>query len=154
MRPALQQLTHFLQSHDPRLAAAIAVGAGVAATALWLLTRSHGPTPAELERRRREHISVIGRITDGVILDTRTLSNEESSAPTPEVLIYTYRLAGVTYECAQDVSDFPDLVANCRLDQCVQVRYDPRNPGNSLLVSESWTGVWQPGQRRSLSRPN
>jgi hypothetical protein len=23
------------------------------------------------------------------------------------------------------------------------VRYDPRNPGNSILVSESWSGLWQ-----------
>jgi hypothetical protein len=29
------------------------------------------------------------------------------------------------------------------LDQPLQVRYDPRNPGNSVVVAESWSGLWQ-----------
>jgi hypothetical protein len=23
------------------------------------------------------------------------------------------------------------------------VRYDPRNPGNSIVAAESWSGLWQ-----------
>ena len=154
VRPSLHQLTYFLQRHgafhgrDPRIVAGLAGAAAVAAAGAWLLLRSKRPTAEELEHRRREHLSNFGRITDGVILDTRTLRGEESYAPPPEVLVYSYRHAGVTYECAQDVSGFPERVTDCRLDQTVQVRYDPRNPGNSLLVSEDWTGLWLPGQRR------
>jgi hypothetical protein len=51
----------------------------------------------------------------------------------------------VTYNCAQDVSALPDLVLGFRLDQAIQVRYDPRNPGNSILVADEWTGLWQRG---------
>lgn len=149
VRPELHQVTDLLHGHNPRVAAAVAAGALVGVSLCWRLARSHRPTAEELERRRRERISSIGRITDGVILDTRTLRNEECYEPTPEVLVYTYRLGGVTYECAQDVSSFPEKVSDCKLDQPVQVRYDPRNPGNSLLVSESWTGLWRPGERRT-----
>jgi hypothetical protein len=77
-----------------------------------------------------------------VILDARTLNNEDSVSPTPEVLVYSYSLAGLTYNCAQDVSSLPDRVLGYRIDQSVQVRYDPRNPGNSILLSETWSGLW------------
>ena len=97
----------------------------------------------ELERLRREELALTGRITDGAILDARTLNNEESVSPTPDILVYSYSVAGLTYNCAQDVSTLPDEVAGFRIDQSVQVRYDPRNPGNSIIVSESWTGLWQ-----------
>jgi len=92
-----------------------------------------------------------GRITDGVILDARTLTNQDSISPTPEVLVYSYSLAGLTYNCAQDVSSLPERVAGFRIDQSVQVRYDPRNPGNSILVSESWSGLWLPHEKPSVT---
>jgi hypothetical protein len=107
------------------------------------VVRAFRPSPEEVERRRRERLATTGRITDGVIVDARTLSGEDSVSPTPEVLVYSYRLAGVTYNCAQDVSRLPEQVRGFRIDQPVQVRYDQRNPGNSVLVSESWTGLWQ-----------
>jgi hypothetical protein len=94
------------------------------------------------ERRRREELARSGRITDGVIVDARTLSGEDSTSPTPEVLMYSYRLAGVTYNCAQDVSKLAEQIVGFRIDQSVQIRYDPRNPGNSILVAETWTGLW------------
>jgi hypothetical protein len=103
------------------------------------------PSADEIERRRREELALNGRITDGVILDARTLAGDESISETPEVLLYSYRLAGVTYNCAQDVSHLAERVAGFRIDQSVQIRYDPRNPGNSVVVSESWTGLWMRG---------
>jgi hypothetical protein len=99
----------------PRITGGVAGGAVVAAGLVWLYIRTHQLTAEESERRRRER----------------------------EVLFYSYRLAGVTYNCAQDVSRLAELVRGFRLDEPVQVRYDPRNPGNSVLVSESWSGLWQ-----------
>lgn len=132
---------------DPRVAGGVAAGIVVVAGAAWLIIRARRPSPEELERRRREKLSASGRITDGYILDARTLDGQESIAPSPEVLVYSYRLAGVTYNCAQDVSRLPEQVKGFRLDQPVQVRYDPRNPGNSVLVSETWSGLWTPRDR-------
>lgn len=143
VRPLTQHMEHLFRGHDPRVAGGVALGAAALGVVAWLIARMRRPTAEELERRRRDHLATAGRITDGVLIDARTLGGEESTSPTPEVLIYSYRLAGVTYDCAQDVSTLPERVVGWRLDQPLQVRYDPRNPGNSLVVAESWSGLWQ-----------
>jgi len=129
--------------HHPWIASSIAAAAILLTAGIWWFIRSRRPSAEELERRRRVHLTLHGRITDGLILDARTLSGEESLDPAPEVLVYSYRLAGVTYNCAQDVSMLPDQVRGFRLDQPISLRYDPRHPGNSILVSETWSGLWQ-----------
>ncbi len=133
-----------LHSQNPQLIGGIAAGACVVAVVggIWWYIVAHRPSAEEIERRRREHLTLNGRVTDGVILDARTLSNEDSISPTPELLVYSYSVAGLTYNCAQDVSTLPDRVLGFRLDQPVQVRYDAHNPGNSIIVSETWTGLW------------
>jgi hypothetical protein len=112
----------------------------------WLVARGRRVSGDELERRRRERLATMGRITDGSLIDARTLQNEESSSEKPEVLVYRYRLAGVVYECAQDVSRLPEDMRNCHVGSAVQVRYDPRNPGDSILLAETWSGLWLPQQ--------
>ncbi len=143
VRPSIQHLTHLLHGINPRVAGGVGAGVVVAGTAVWMYVRSRRPTAEEMERRRRDRLATMGRITDGVLIDARTLGGEETTEISPEVLIYSYRLAGVTYDCAQDVSKLPDRVTGWRLDQPLQVRYDPRNPGNSVVVAESWSGLWQ-----------
>jgi hypothetical protein len=142
VKPYLHDLVHVFDGREPRLIAGVAAGALVVLVICWWIVRRLRPSADELERRRRESISMSGRITDGYLVDARSLNGDESVSPTPEVLFYSYRLAGVTYNCAQDVSHLPERVRGFRLDQAVQVRYDPRNPGNSILVSESWSGLW------------
>jgi hypothetical protein len=143
VRPSIQHLAHLLHGINPRVAGGVGAGVVVAGTAVWFYVRSRRPSAEEMERRRRDHLATMGRITDGVLIDARTLGGEETTEVSPEVLIYSYRLAGVTYDCAQDVSKLPDRVTGWRLDQPLQVRYDPRNPGNSVVVAESWSGLWQ-----------
>jgi len=143
VRPSIQHMTHLLHGLNPRLAGGVTAGITVVAMASWLYARSRRPSAEELERRRRDKLATAGRITDGVLIDARTLGGEETTDVSPEVLIYSYRLAGVTYDCAQDVSKLPERVTGWRLDQPLQVRYDPRNPGNSVVVAESWSGLWQ-----------
>jgi hypothetical protein len=140
--PAWHAASRAVLQH-PRITAAIAAGIILLTAGIWWLIRSRRPSAEELERRRREHLATHGRITDGHILDARTLSGEDSLEPTPEVLVYSYRIAGVTYNCAQDVSMLPEQVRGFRLDQPISLRYDPRHPGNSILVSETWSGLWQ-----------
>jgi hypothetical protein len=141
-QPIFQQAAHLIREQDPRIIGGIAGAILLAAGGTWWYISSHRPSAEEIERRRREELALSGRITDGVILDARTLSNEDSISSTPEVLVYSYSMAGLTYHCAQDVSSLPDQVLGFRIDQPVQVRYDPRNPGNSIIVSETWTGLW------------
>ena len=138
-------LKHLLQRSGvvthPRIAGGTAAGAALTGLAVWLWLRSRRPSADELERRRRDFLTTFGRLTDGSLTDSLTLAGEDSDAPTPEVLLYRYRIAGVTYDCAQDVSMLPTRTAGYRLDQPVQVRYDRRNPGNSIIASEGWSGL-------------
>ncbi len=141
-QPIVQQAGQLIRSQDPRIVGGVAGALVLAAGGVWWWVAAHRLSAEEIERRRREELALTGRITDGVILDARTLGNEDSVSPTPEVLVYSYSLAGLTYNCAQDVSTLPNEVIGFRIDQPVQVRYDPRNPGNSIIVSETWTGLW------------
>lgn len=147
MKPVVHKLLPLLRGIDLRLAAILAGVTALLAFGVWLFFHLRRPSADEIERRRRLHLSEKGRITDGFILDARTLDGEESISEEPEVLVYSYRLAGVVYNCAQDVSALADRVRGFRLDQPVQVRYDPRNPGNSVLVSEIWSGLRTPGSK-------
>jgi hypothetical protein len=142
LQPFVQQAMQLIREQDPRVLGGVAGAVAVIGGGIWWYVTSHQPTAEEIERRRREELALGGRITDGVILDARTLGNEDSVSLTPEVLVYSYSLAGLTYQCAQDVSTLPNEVVGFRIDQPVQVRYDPRNPGNSIIVSETWTGLW------------
>jgi hypothetical protein len=143
-----------LPLRSPRVLAAIGVGIVTAASiASYVLTRRK-PTAEEIERERRDLLARAGRITDGTIMDTmimeaRTaeskssepLAEPEGSVPTPDIIVYNYRIAGVTYECAQDVTTLAEYVHNIRTDLPIQVRYAPHNPANSIVVAETWSGL-------------
>ncbi len=73
---------------------------------------------------------------------------DDHSVLTPQIIVYNYRIAGVTYECAQDVTALAEYVHGIRTDLPIQVRYAPHNPGNSIVVAESWSGL-----RLSSSHP-
>ncbi|WP_213803942.1 hypothetical protein [Granulicella sp. dw_53] len=123
----------------------LAVGFGIAVAAgvtSYVLTRRQ-PTPDEIERARRDLLALTGRITDGSITETQWLIASGDSTPSdvPAVLVYSYVIAGVTYECAQDVSALEEHVRHVRVDLPIQVRFDPRNPANSIVVAESWSGL-------------
>lgn len=99
------------------------------------------PDPAEIERQRRLFLAEKGRITDATLIDTGLLERAAIEDRPPDALQYQYRVAGVAYESSQDVSLFSDSVRNLRVDLPIQVRYDPHNPGNSIVVAESWSGL-------------
>ena len=124
---------------SPRNIAAVAVGAAAAAGITWYLLTRTRPTPEELERNRRDLLATTGRITDGSITDLS--SPLEDPSPTPQVIVYTYRIGGVAYECAQVVTGLADHVRDIRIDLPIQVRYDPHNPANSIVVADSWSGL-------------
>ncbi|HEY1994325.1 MAG TPA: hypothetical protein VGG81_07970 [Edaphobacter sp.] len=139
---------------SPRVLAAISVGVVAAAgVTSYLLTRRK-PTAEEIERERRDLLARSGRITDGTIMDTmimetrnadsqasETSTQPDGSAPAPDIIVYNYRIAGVTYECAQDVTTLAEYVHNIRTDLPIQVRYAPQNPANSIVVAETWSGL-------------
>jgi len=97
----------------------------------------------ELERVRREWLDHVGRITDGTVIDVQELPREEQKQSV--LLIFQYDVAGVSYEASQDVTYLRQFINlhSCRLGLPTSVRYDPQNPGNSIVVSERWMGLRQ-----------
>jgi hypothetical protein len=134
-----------LSLRSPRNLAAVAIGAAAITGIAWYAIRRPRRSVEEIERERRELLASIGRITDGSITDAPVQQPEQDgqagSNAEPLVIVYNYRIAGVTYECAQDVSSLAQHVRDVRADLPVQVRYDMHNPGNSIVVSESWSGL-------------
>ncbi len=120
----------------------IAAAAGVLVIGgSFLLFRGKGKTEADRERERRERLNSTGRITDGTVIDVQEI-NSEAEIPT-QLLIYQYDVAGVEYECSQDVTwlrQFIDI-HSCRLGLPASVKYDPHNPGNSIVICENWSGL-------------
>jgi len=121
----------------------IAAGSAVALGAYALLRRK-ARTPDELERERRMWLDGVGRITDGTVIDVQELTSENHHRPAT-LLIYKYDVAGVSYECSQDVTLLRHWINlhSCRLGLHTSVKYDPQNPGNSLVISENWIGLRQ-----------
>ena len=88
-------------------------------------------TPEERERRRRAWLVATGKMGDAVVVEMRD-----------NLVFYSYDVRGVEYTASQDIS----LVA-VRLPDglgahgAVSVKYDARNPANSIVVAEEWGGL-------------
>jgi hypothetical protein len=115
---------------------------GVAVVSYTLLRRKP-KTPDALERERRTWLDRVGRITDGTVIDVQEAVPNGHRAAT--MLIYQYDVAGVSYEASQDVTYLRQWINlhSCRLGLPTSVKYDPHNPGNSMVISEAWMGLRQ-----------
>lgn len=117
---------------------------GVLLLSAYALLRRRPKSPEDLERERRAWLEGAGRITDGTVIDVQELA-PQGNHHAPVMLIYKYDVAGVSYECSQDVTYLRQWINlhSCRLGLQTSVKYDPQNPGNSLVVSENWMGLRQ-----------
>jgi hypothetical protein len=87
------------------------------------LRRKKPPTDAE----RRAHLRSTGRITEGVILESDTRGRDE-------IVFYLYTLNGVDFESSERLDDDQKKdPLKYAPGQKINVRYDPRNQGNSTL---------------------
>jgi hypothetical protein len=121
-------------------AAGVTLVAGLAVGAVLYLRRKR-PTEEELERARRKMLALSGRVIDGMLLDIREITLEDGRSLT--MLEYSYRSAGVDYECSQDITTLLSVVdtGQMRAGFPCSVRYQPGNPQNSIVISESWSGL-------------
>jgi len=103
--------------------------------------RRERPDAAELERRRRLHVNRIGRIAEGHIVELQDAAG--GAIGTGPLLFYKYKVRGVEYQTAQDLArlqarfDLQRLAAGLP----AQVKYDPKNPTNSIVLCEDWSGI-------------
>ena len=137
---------------SPRTLALLGLGAVTVGSIAWYRFKQEEPDPVELERERRDFLSTSGRIVDGPITDTRW--GQSGGTAVPNTLIYRYSTAGVEYECAQDVTPLLERVRHVRTDLPVQVRFDPRNPSDSIVVAEAWSGLRIDREHASLPEPD
>jgi hypothetical protein len=118
--------------------------------------------PEDEERRRRSQLNQVGRIVEGLVVE---LVESQGGTPveTPHPMLsrknatateirgnglrrlvrYSYSIAGVTYETAQDVTGLEERLCLERIasGQPASVKYDPSNPSNSILVADDWSGL-------------
>jgi len=96
--------------------------------------------PAELERLRRLDVNRRGRIGAGRVVD---LLESETAGSKSCLVVYSYEVAGVTYEAAQDVTALPEIAAIAYLvsGRTASVKFDPKRPGNSIIACEEWNGL-------------
>ncbi len=108
--------------------------------AMALLRRGGRGTSSQMEMARLRRIVATGRITDGAVIDVQELDSATDHAR--QVIMYTYDVAGVHYDCSQDVTLLRPWVDlhSCRIGVATSVRYDPQNPSDSIVVAERWCG--------------
>ncbi len=122
------------------MAAAAACLGGVA----WYMGTRKRVTEEELERTRRQDLVLGGRIIDGTVLDVLDRDAFEAGrAEGMQLILYKYEIAGVVYECSQDITHLKDLIgiADVRVGFPCSVRYDTRQPENSIVIAENWIGL-------------
>jgi hypothetical protein len=110
---------------------------GIALAALIYALRDYlhrRPAPEELERRRRGTLYRLGKMGDGEIIDV-----EAASAS----IVYSYSVAGVVYTASQDMGALQSFLPKDVMTMVgpVSVKFDPRNPANSIVLCEDWSGL-------------
>ncbi|MGA7294044.1 MAG: hypothetical protein WBW53_08235 [Terriglobales bacterium] len=121
----------------------IALGTIGVILASYALLRRKPKNPDDTERERRDWLNTVGRITDGTVIDVQEITTAANRPAT--MLIYQYDVAGVSYEASQDVTYLRQWINlhSCRLGLPTSVKYDSRNPGNSMVIAEGWMGLRQ-----------
>jgi hypothetical protein len=110
---------------------------GVLIAAVIYAVRKHlrgRPTAEEVERRRRVTLLQAGKMGDGEIVDVEADSGS---------IVYSYSVAGVSYTATQDLTALKSLLPADVMTMVgpVSVKFDPRNPANSIVLCEEWSGL-------------
>jgi hypothetical protein len=121
----------------------VALGTIGLAVGGYALLRRKPKNAVDVERERRTWLNTVGRITDGTVIDVQEIATNADRSFT--MLIYQYDVAGVSYEASQDVTYLRQWINlhSCRLGLPTSVKYDSRNPGNSMVIAEGWMGLRQ-----------
>jgi hypothetical protein len=115
------------------------VAAAATAFLLWKYLRRR-PSPEEIEKGRRTALNATGKLGDGEVIDVQGVA-----------IVYSYAVAGVGYTASQDVAALEALLPENTMTVIgpALVKFDPRNPANSIVLCEEWSGL---GGRRRASR--
>jgi len=114
----------------------LAIASGVAvvaiATAIVIVTLRRRKSPQERERLRRLAVNRFGRMGDAIITEA-----------SDGIVYYSYSIRGVEYTASQDISTLRDRI-DVDLETLigpVTLKFMPRNPFNSIVLCEEWSGI-------------
>jgi hypothetical protein len=110
------------------LVGALAILLAIIGYQFWKKSRV---SPEERELRRRTQLAAHGKMGDATLLDVQD-----------GILLYAYLVRGVEYTASQDITHIvPAMPADLSTLGAVAVKYDPKNPANSIVVAEQWSGL-------------
>lgn len=114
-----------------------ALGVSVTTFGVRMALKTIRTSPEKRERKRRLELHQHGRLGDALITEA-----------SETMLYYTYSVRGVQYEASQDVSGLRELLPPEpeRLIGPASLKYSSRNPGNSMLICEEWSGLRAPSR--------
>lgn len=93
----------------------------------WKRSRT---TPQDIERRRCAWLVATGKISDAALVEIQD-----------RVVYYSYGVRGVEYTASQDLGLLGRAPVELASVNALSVKYDPRNPANSIVMSEDWSGL-------------
>jgi hypothetical protein len=112
-------------------ASAVVLG-GLGVAAGYRAWKKSRVSPAEVERRRRAALVSEGKMGDATVLEMRD-----------DFVLYSYAVRGVAYTASQDLAALKHLLPQ-DLEAAigpVLVKYEGRNPANSIILAEDWCGL-------------
>ena len=82
--------------------------------------------------RRRAYLAASGKMGDAALVEIHD-----------HLVFYTYAVRGVEYTASQDVSKLAEKIPpDLSNVPSVSVKYDPKNPANSIILAEEWSGLY------------
>jgi hypothetical protein len=148
-----------MEQLDWRVWAAIGAGVAMIGGVWYSVWMRRQPDEDAIEQKRRAHINQIGRIAEGQILEVLELPREEAAARgialfrrgqkalstngLRKLVCYSYSISGVSYETAQDITSVAAQTSPQRLvpGRPASIKYDPSNPGDSIVLTDDWSGL-------------
>jgi hypothetical protein len=129
---------------DGQLAILAGIAVSLIALGVWIALRVKKANPEKREKRRRLQVHRTGRLGDALVL-------EVSDEATGTLLYYAYTVHGVEYNASQDVSTLRDLLPGepGHLVGFAHLKYALKNPANSILICEEWSGLRARGAARA-----
>jgi hypothetical protein len=109
------------------LAVVLAILVGILSYRSWKRSRI---SPEERERRRCAWLMATGKMGDAALVEIHD-----------RVVYYSYGVRGVEYTASQDLGLLGRAPVDLVSVHALSVKYDPRNPANSIIMSEEWSGL-------------
>ena len=111
--------------------ALVVIAAALIALGIFILIRVRRK-PKDKEMRRRLSVNHLGRLGDATITEVQD-----------NTIFYSYSVGGVTYTASQDISQLLAQIPSNpeKLIGPASLKYAPRNPANSIVVCEEWSGL-------------